>query len=84
MQNMPQLKKPTGSIFSAVERTGQKLPDPLTLFFAMGVLVVIVSALFVGTSAEVVQRSGDTVQMEVKSLLTLDGIRWMLLSGQLH
>ena len=67
--------------FSAVERTGQKLPDPLTLFFAMGVLVVIVSALFVGTSAEVVQRSGDTVQMEVKSLLTLDGIRWMLLSA---
>lgn len=67
--------------FSAVERTGQKLPDPLTLFFAMGVLVVVVSALFVGASAEVVQRSGDTVQMEVKSLLTLDGIRWMLLSA---
>ena len=47
----------------------------------MGALVVLVSALFVGASAEVVQRSGDTVQLEVKSLLTLDGIRWMLLSA---
>ncbi|MEC8051501.1 MAG: AbgT family transporter, partial [Myxococcota bacterium] len=67
--------------FGAVERMGQRLPDPLTLFFGMGALVVLVSALFVGASAEVVQRSGDTVQLEVKSLLTLDGIRWMLLSA---
>jgi aminobenzoyl-glutamate transport protein len=67
--------------FGAVERMGQRLPDPLTLFFGMGALVVLVSALFVGASAEVVQRSGDTVQMEVKSLLTLEGIRWMLLSA---
>ena len=34
--------------FGAVERMGQRLPDPLTLFFGMGALVVLVSALFVG------------------------------------
>lgn len=67
-------------IFSAVERMGQRLPDPLTLFFIMAGLVVLVSALFVGASAEVVQRTGDVVNLEVKSLLTFDGIRWMLLS----
>ena len=43
--------------------------------------LVIVSAIFVGTSAEVVQRTGDVVDMSVKSLLTLEGIRWMLLSA---
>ena len=67
--------------FGAVERMGQRLPDPLTLFFLMGGLVVFVSALFVGASAEVVQRSGDVVNLEVKSLLTFEGIRWMLLSA---
>ena len=81
---IPQTTADKGALvrfFGAVERMGQRLPDPLTLFFGMGALVVLVSALFVGASAEVVQRSGDTVQMEVKSLLTLEGIRWMLLSA---
>ena len=61
--------------FGAVERWGQKLPDPLTLFAIMAALVVVVSALFVGTSAEVVQRTGDVVDMSVKSLVTFEGIR---------
>lgn len=66
---------------SAVERMGQRLPDPLTLFFGMSALVVLVSAIFAGTSADVVQRSGDTVTMTVQSLITLEGIRWMLTSA---
>ncbi len=67
--------------FSAVEKWGQKLPDPLTLFAVMAALVVLVSGLFVGTSAEVVQRTGDVVNLSVKSLLTMEGIRWMLLGA---
>ena len=67
--------------FGAVERWGQKLPDPLTLFAIMAGLVIVVSAAFVGTSAEVVQRTGDVVNLSVKSLLTFEGIRWMLLSA---
>jgi len=66
---------------SAVEKVGQKLPDPLTLFFLMAGLVVVVSALASGTSADVVQRSGETMTLSVKSLLTLEGLRWMLLSA---
>ena len=66
---------------SAVERMGQRLPDPLTLFFAMSALVVLVSGVFAGVSADVVQRSGDTVTMTVKSLLSFEGLRWMLTSA---
>ncbi len=67
--------------FGAVERWGQRLPDPLTLFAIMAGLVILASALLVGTSAEVVQRTGDVVNLSVKNLLTLEGIRWMLLSA---
>ena len=66
---------------TVVERAGQRLPDPLTLFFGMSLLVVIASALASGAEADVVQRSGDTVSMTVKSLLTFEGIRWMLTSA---
>ena len=68
-------------IFSAVERHGQRLPDPLTLFAIMAGLVVLASGLFAGTSAEVVQRTGDVVNLSVKSLLSFEGLRWMLLSA---
>ena len=66
---------------SRVEAYGQKLPDPLTLFFLMSLAVVLVSAIFSGTSADVVQRSGDTKTMVVQSLLTFEGLRWMLTSA---
>ena len=68
-------------VFSAIERWGQRLPDPLTLFAIMAALVALCSALFSGTSAEVVQRTGDVVNLSVKSLLSFEGIRWMLLSA---
>ena len=67
--------------FGAVERVGQRLPDPLTLFLLMSVLVILVSALFAGTSADVVQRSGGSKTMTVQSLLTVEGLRWMLTSA---
>ena len=68
-------------LFSAVERWGQKLPDPLTLFAIMAALVAVLSAVFSGTTAEVIQRTGDVKEMTVKSLLNFEGIRYMLLSA---
>ena len=68
-------------VFSAVERWGQRLPDPLTLFAVMAAIVVVASGLFAGMSAEVVQRTGDVVELSVKSLMSFDGVRWMLLSA---
>ena len=67
--------------FSAVERWGQRLPDPLTLFAIMAALVVVLSGIFAGANAEVVQRTGDVVEMSVKSLLSAEGLRWMLMSA---
>ena len=68
-------------VFSAVERWGQRLPDPLTLFAVMAAIVVVASGIFAGMSAEVVQRTGDVVELSVKSLMSFDGVRWMLLSA---
>ncbi|MEE2901197.1 MAG: AbgT family transporter [Myxococcota bacterium] len=74
-------ESPLIRFFGAVERLGQRLPDPLTLFCVMALIVVVVSALFSGASAEVIQRNGSKVDLQVKSLLTFDGFRWMLLSA---
>ena len=38
--------------FSAVERWGQRLPDPLTLFLVMAGLVIVLSAIFAGATEE--------------------------------
>ena len=53
----------------------------LTLFAVMAAIVVVASGIFAGMSAEVVQRTGDVVELSVKSLMSFDGVRWMLLSA---
>ena len=68
-------------VFSAVERWGQRLPDPLTLFLIMAGMVVVLSAIFAGATEEVVQRTGEKKAVSVQSLLSLEGIRWMLTSA---
>ena len=77
----PAKVNPIVRALSAVERIGQRLPDPLTLFFGMAVLVVVVSALAAGTSAEVTLRDGTTSTMTVQSLLSFTGLRWMFTSA---
>ena len=69
--------------FSAVERWGQRLPDPLTLFLIMAGLVIVLSAIFAGATEEVASRvPGEGKKpVSVQSLLSLEGIRWMLLSA---
>ena len=54
---------------------------PADAFRRLAGLVVILSALFQGQSAQVIQRTGDVVDLSVQSLLTFEGIRWMLLSA---
>ncbi|MFT4703984.1 MAG: aminobenzoyl-glutamate transport protein [Bradymonadia bacterium] len=66
---------------SRVERVGNKLPDPLTLFFLMAAGVVVVSMFTSGVEADVVQRSGDTQTLAVKNLMSAEGIRWMFSSA---
>ena len=67
--------------FLKIAQVGNKLPDPLTLFVILGVIVILLSVIFDGTSAIVTQRDGSEKEMMVGSLLSVEGIRWMLTSA---
>ena len=74
------MKKAT-ALSASLTRLGQlgnRLPDPLTLFFLLSLAVVVLSALFSGINADVVSRSGDIETKTIQSLLSAEGIRWML------
>lgn len=75
-----QLKRIVARLEKA-EHIGNRLPDPLTIFLILTVVVAIASWLFAGTSAEVVQRDGTVEEKVVTSLFTGEGIRWALLSA---
>src|SRR5690554_3370885 len=68
-------------VLEKIAAAGNRLPDPLTLFVIMAAMVVVVSTLFAGASAEVRQTSGELQVQTVQSLLSWEGIRWMFLSA---
>lgn len=61
-----------------VAKVGNRLPDPLTLFVILAMVVIILSVIFNGAAADVVQRDGTTSKKVVESLLSGANIRWML------
>ena len=76
-----------GSRFlSAVERAGNRLPHPITLFALLSLAVVVISALCqaLGVSAAGELVSGGALaetRVEAVSLLTREGLAWMLTSA---
>ncbi|MEX2525471.1 MAG: AbgT family transporter [Gammaproteobacteria bacterium] len=62
-------------ILERVERLGNRLPDPATLFFIGTVFVILLSALAAGLDWSV--RSDIAGRFEAKSLLSSDGIWWL-------
>ena len=70
-------KNPLVRFFLRLAEFGNRLPDPLTLFLILTVLVVLASVLFEGASAQVTQRDGTSVTKTVLSLLRVEGITWM-------
>lgn len=74
---MPTTNRQTGNgLLGAIERIGNRLPDPVTLFVLGAVIVLFTSevASRVGWSAE----NPTTGEMEtVKSLLSSDGMQWV-------
>lgn len=60
---------------------GNRLPDPLTLFALMALLVVVASAVLAGTNVTVLEGTPQAQSHEVLSLLSWEGIRWMFLSA---
>ena len=67
--------------FTRIAEWGNRLPDPLTMFVILILIVVVLSGILNGVSAEVVQRDGSSTTKTVESLLSVEGIRWMLTSA---
>ncbi len=59
---------------ATIEKLGNKLPDPLTLFFILSLLVIIVSAIAASVNLSVVH-PGNGKAIAAVSLLTPDSIR---------
>lgn len=64
-----------------IERAGNRLPDPITLFVLLAGTVVVASAIFQGAQEQIAQRDGSIATKTVRSLLSREGIRWMFESA---
>jgi aminobenzoyl-glutamate transport protein len=74
-----------GGLLGAVERLGNRLPDPATLFLLGTLLVMALSQLAVGLGWSVektVLEAGSPVRVRVEpvGLLTADGLHWLVSS----
>jgi aminobenzoyl-glutamate transport protein len=67
----------SGRILRWIERVGNALPHPATLFLVLSLLIVIASDVAVRMGVEVVKPGTDTVVRPV-SLLTIDGLHKIL------
>jgi aminobenzoyl-glutamate transport protein len=76
MTNHTQRNKPNliDKSLAFIETVGNKLPDPITLFFILSILVVLISAIASSLNVSVVNPSDDKTIAAV-SLLTPEGIR---------
>jgi aminobenzoyl-glutamate transport protein len=70
-----------GRVLALVERIGNRLPDPATLFVLLGIAVLVLSAVGAGAGWSVVDPRDPAKQLGVTNLLTSDGIRWILTSA---
>lgn len=64
-------------ILNAIERIGNRLPDPMMLFLSLAVIVVIASALAAHFGATVIHPASGK-ELAIRSLLSDDGIVFML------
>ncbi|MCG6137746.1 MAG: AbgT family transporter [Nostoc sp. LLA-1] len=69
-----------GNALAFIESVGNKLPDPLTLFFLLSLLVIIVSAIAAAFNLSVIH-PGTSETITAVSLLTPDGIRRIFTSA---
>ncbi len=69
-------KSKFSKILDGIEKVGNRLPHPASLFFMMALFVAAISAIFswIGSSA-IHPATGELI--EVNNLLSADGIRWI-------
>lgn len=63
-----------------IEFVGNKFPTPFVLFALLGVVVLVISALFDGVTASYIGKEGKNVNVHIVSLLNPDGLRFILTS----
>lgn len=63
-------------ILDSIERAGNKLPDPITLFLGLSIIVVLISALCSALGVSAVNPA-DGATIEVFNLLSADGLRYL-------
>ena len=64
------------SILDTIERVGNRLPHPATLFFLMAAIVAVISAIGAGLDLSAIHpATGETI--EARNLLSAEGIRWI-------
>jgi aminobenzoyl-glutamate transport protein len=88
MAKKPQSSAPEASGFLAtIERVGNMVPHPAIIFFLLIAIVIVLSVIFAALGTTVTyegfdEAAGDIVQQttSVRSLLSADGIRFMLTS----
>ncbi len=80
--------KSNGGILGAIERVGNKLPHPATIFVILCAIIIVVSAVMAKMGVSVTYTGLDRTTMEIKemtakvvSLLTPEGIRYMFTSA---
>lgn len=88
MNNKPKEDKKSRGILSAIERIGNKLPHPATIFIILSVIIIGFSALMAKMNVSVTYEGLDRDTMEIKqmsatiiSLLTPEGIRYIFTSA---
>jgi aminobenzoyl-glutamate transport protein len=70
-------KSALGKFLDLVERGGNKLPDPLTLFFALSFMVLALSLILSGIGIEAISPSDGAI-IKVENLLNAAGVRRIL------
>jgi aminobenzoyl-glutamate transport protein len=68
-------------LLQGVERAGNRLPDPVTLFVLACAAVVVLSVVFAGAEAMLRMRDGTEALRTVRSLATAEGFRWAMESA---
>lgn len=88
MNNKDENKKTKKGMLSAIERVGNKLPHPVTIFIILSAIIIGLSALMAQMNVSVTYTGLDRKSMEIKemtativSLLTPEGIRYMFTSA---
>lgn len=76
MKSSPQ-KSLLNKILGFIETIGNKLPDPITLFFFLSIGIIIISAIAKSNNLSVIH-PGTGEKITAISLLTPDGIRKMI------